>query len=96
METKIRFERDVRKAESNKRKHGISFELAQEVFKDELHVRIPLGDEHGEDRWSTIGLVGSRVLVVIHTWTEDEEEDVIRIISARSAAASERRRYEEG
>jgi uncharacterized protein len=93
----FRFEWDARKAESNKRKHGgVSFELAQEVFEDELYVRLYRGDEHGEDRWWTIGLVGNQVLVVVHTWIEDEKEDVIRIISARSATASERRRYEEG
>jgi len=41
-------------------------------------------------------MVGSQLLVVVHTEIEDEEEQVIRIISARKATASERRRYEEG
>jgi uncharacterized DUF497 family protein len=41
------------------------------------------------------GQVGPWILVVVHTWIENEEEDVIRIISARRATASERRRYEE-
>ncbi len=43
-----------------------------------------------------MGQVGPWILVVVHTWIENEEEDVIRIISARKATASERRRYEEG
>ncbi len=96
METKTRFEWDDRKAEANKRKHGISFELAKEVFADELRVRLPRGNEHGEDRWWMIGLVGVQILIVVHTWIEDEEEDIVRIISARKATPSERRRYEEG
>jgi uncharacterized protein len=95
MRSKTRFEWDVRKAEANKRKHGVSFDLAREVFADELRIRLPRGDEHGEDRWWMIGLVGVQVLVVVHTWIEDEEE-IIRIISARKATPSERRRYEEG
>jgi hypothetical protein len=92
----FRIEWDARKADANRRKHGISFELAREVFEDELYVRLYRGDEHGEERWWTLGLVGAQVLVVVHTWIENEEESVVRIISARRATASERRRYEEG
>ena len=92
----FRIEWDARKADANRRKHGISFDLAQEVFADELYVRLYRGDEHGEKRWWTLGLVGAQVLVVVHTWIENEEESVARIISARRATASERRRYEEG
>jgi len=94
----IRFEWDPRKSATNAREHdGISFELAQLVFEDELQERSYRGNEHGEERWWTLGMVGSTVLVVVHTWIEnDDEEDIIRIISARRATASERRRYEEG
>ncbi len=96
MKANVRFEWDMRKADSNERKHGISFELAKEVFNDEFQARSPRVSEDGEERWWTIGLVGHWILVVVHTWVENEEEDVIRIISARRATASERRRYEEG
>jgi uncharacterized DUF497 family protein len=96
MSSKIRFEWDPRKAEANRRKHGVSFDLAKEVFWDEFQARSPRGFEHGEERWWTIGLVGPWTLVVVHTWIENEEEDVIRIVSARKATASERRRCEEG
>jgi uncharacterized DUF497 family protein len=55
------------------------------------------GLEHGEEHWWAIGMVGAAVLLVVHTWIEHgDEEDIIRIISARRATASERRRYEEG
>jgi uncharacterized DUF497 family protein len=96
MKTAVRFEWDSRKAESNRRKHGVSFELAKEVFQDEFQARSPRASEDGEERWWTIGMVGPWLLVVVHTGIENEKEDLIRIISARKATASERRRYEEG
>jgi uncharacterized DUF497 family protein len=44
-----------------------------------------------------IGLVGSVLLLVVHTWPEEiEGEPVGRIISARKATAHERKAYEEG
>ena len=93
----LRIEWSAHKARINKRKHnGVSFELAKRAFEDEFRARIYQGDEHGEERWWTIGMVGRQLLVVVHTEIEDEEEQVIRIISARKATASERRRYEEG
>ena len=50
----------------------------------------------GEERWQTFGLVGEVVrLLVAHTWSERDGEEVVRIISARRATARERRRYEQ-
>ncbi len=92
----VRFEWDEEKAATNWRKHRVSFPLAKEVFDDEFKLHLYRGYEHGEGRWWTIGLVGSQLLIVVHTWEEHEDEDIIRIISARKASTSERRRYEEG
>jgi uncharacterized DUF497 family protein len=48
-----------------------------------------------EDRWLTIGWAGDVLLVAVAHTVEDENEDlVIRIISARKTTAEERRRYE--
>jgi hypothetical protein len=91
-----RFDWDPVKARTNERKHGISFDLARHVFVDSdalvEHDRI----EGGERRWQAIGVVGSAlVLVVAHTVElADEDDEVIRIISARRADRKERRRYE--
>lgn len=75
----------------------MSFELATRVFGDPLHVSIPDRHEHGEERWRTIGLVGSvAILVVIHTYVEQNDEETVRIISARKATKGERARYEKG
>jgi uncharacterized DUF497 family protein len=76
----------------------LSFETAVLVFDDPLHASRP--DPHPDgDRWHTIGLVGSVLLLVVHTWPEtssEEADQVGRIISARKATAHERKIYEEG
>jgi uncharacterized protein len=85
------------KAKANRAKHGLSFETAVLVFDDALHVSRP--DPHPDgDRWHTIGLEGSILLLVVHTWPDESEEgeQVGRIISARNATAHERKAYEEG
>jgi hypothetical protein len=81
------------------KKHGVSFEEASLAFRDPLHLSTPDRIESGEQRWRTFGLVGGFViLMVAHTVTEEDAGsgmvEVIRIISARRADRSERRRYE--
>jgi uncharacterized DUF497 family protein len=90
----IKFEWDPRKARRNLRKHGIDFDEATTIFADTLSITIPDPDHSAdEERWVTIGLSNrQRLLVVVHT----EEEETIRIISARMADRLERRKYEEG
>jgi len=39
---------------------------------------------------------GIAVLIVAHTFSDDDGEEIIRIISARKATPRERRRYHEG
>lgn len=90
----IKFEWNPGKARRNLRKHGIDFNEASTVFADTLSITIPDPD-HSEDeeRWVTMGLSNrQRLLVVVHT----EEEEMIRLISARTADRLERRKYEEG
>jgi uncharacterized DUF497 family protein len=51
----------------------------------------------GEQRWQTIGTVGGVVLLIVaHTYRDDGDDEVIRIISARKATRKERRDYENG
>jgi uncharacterized DUF497 family protein len=87
-----------RKAESNRVKHGISFELAASVFSDP-HAATMFDEDHSqaEDRWITIGHADNGVLlVVIHTWEDCPPDSAnARIISARRATSSERSTYEE-
>lgn len=91
------FEWDKKKAESNYRKHGIRFEEAAQVFADPLAVSEQDRIENGEARWQTVGTVGGcLVLLVAHTvLLEDENLEVIRIVSARRLDRKERKRYEQ-
>jgi len=86
------FDWDDRKARSNWAKHGVSFEEATTVFADPLAMTLDDPDHSiVEDRFITFGLSDfGRLLVVSHT----DVEDVIRIISARTATPHERRAYE--
>ena len=91
----ICFEWHVAKAQSNVRKHGVSFETAVRVFADPLHVSEHDRIEGGEQRWRTIGTVdGVQLLLVAHLWTEDDGDEIVRIISARLATRAERKHYE--
>ena len=96
----IRFEWDETKSLSNRRKHGVSFEDACQVFRDPWCVSAQDRIEGGEQRWQTLGMVeGLLLLTVAHTVREELDDgtlfEVIRIISARRATRKERRRYED-
>ena len=93
----LRFTWDESKAAGNRRKHHVSFETAARVFCDPFALSEQDRVESGEYRWQTIGSVaGEIVLLVAHTVeAEENETDVIHIISARRATRAERRRYEE-
>lgn len=88
---------DEKKNNENRKKHRVSFETAQLVFDDPLHISVRDRLEGHEERWRTMGLVGSTVvLLVAHTYAEHGGEETIRIISARKATKKERALYEEG
>ncbi|MEL7069313.1 MAG: BrnT family toxin [Cyanobacteria bacterium J06581_3] len=95
----MRWTWDDEKNRKNKRNHGLSFESAQYVFADPLAISRP--DPYpDEERWQTIGLIGSMVVFVVHTYPEVDSETAFaqekgRIISARQATPHERRSYEE-
>jgi len=86
------FEWDAAKAASNTLKHGVRFESACEVFIDPF-LRIIDDDGSGELRYAAIGYSKARqLLYVVHLERHDE---IIRIISARKATASERAIHED-
>lgn len=90
------FEWDSAKAESNEAKHGVSFEVAKRVFDDPnclISVDAVIG---GEERWHAIGAVpGALLLTVVHTYRDENDEEIVRIISAREVTRKERKRYAE-
>jgi uncharacterized DUF497 family protein len=81
---------DENKDAINRRKHRVSFPEASEVFFDPLMVTVADHRHAAEMRFFSLG--ETRLLAVART----EEDELIRIITARDATATERRGYEEG
>jgi hypothetical protein len=92
----VRFEWDPAKARANRAKHGVPFEVASRVFDDPIHVSLADTDHLPEERWKTFGVANGLLLLVVHTWSEGEDGEVVRIISARRARRSEWRLYGQG
>jgi len=91
----IKFEWDKQKAKSNFAKHKIAFAEASTVFEDEKS-RLITDPAHSldEDRFIIIGFsLNLRLLVVCHCYRDNDE--IIRIISARKATKKETIQYEE-
>lgn len=92
----IRFEWDDEKNRLNKSKHGVSFEIATQIWNDENYLLIPDAIYEGEQRWIAIGSVTiMTVLIAVHTSVDARGVETIRIISARRATKQERKRYEQ-
>jgi uncharacterized protein len=91
----VEFEWDPHKADTNQRKHGVLFVDAVAVFSDPFVLIEQDRIEEGEYRWRAIGYADDvLMLFVAHTSLfESDGGESIRIISARRANASERKRY---
>ena len=89
----LEFEWNKRKATSNQKKHGVSFEEARTAFFDEGAIQYFDPDNSDqEERFILLGLsLQPQVLVVCHCFKESET--VVRIISARKADKVEERAY---
>lgn len=88
------FSWDQKKARSNERKHGVSFEEAQTVFMDDEALLLD-DPEHSltEKRYLLLGLSAfMRILLVSHSLPD---ADTIRLINAREATHDERQQYRE-
>ena len=84
------FEFDPVKAQSNLRKHGVSFAHAEQSLRDERAVTVEDPDAVDEQRFVTLGLDAiGRVLVVVHT----QRGERTRLISARKASRREAEQY---
>jgi uncharacterized protein len=90
------YEWDEVKAKSNFLKHGISFEEAALALDDPLSVSKQERIEHGEQRWQTLGMIGTCLLLLVAHTVQIDDVEIIRIISARRANKKERMHYEQG
>ena len=84
---------DERKNKDNIRDHKVSFQEAETVFYDPS-AKIIHDPDHSdeEDRFIILGISKLlKLLVVCHCYREDDE--IIRIITARKATKKEARNY---
>ena len=90
----LKFDPNPDKAASNLIKHGVSFEEAATTFADENSASWHDADHssRGDERFVNLGFsTANRLLFVVH----NEEDGLIRLISARPATPAERVIYEE-
>ena len=91
----MKFDWDPKKAETNRKKHGLSFEQAITAFDDPFAL-IALDEKHSTGSELRQWLIGvSDVGIVVTVFTVRQPGNVYRIISARRANRWERRHYEE-
>ena len=85
---------DPKKADINKRKHGVTFQEGTTVFGDTLAITFADSDhsEH-EGRYITFGLSTQRRLIVV---SHADRGNKTRIVNARLMTSKERKIYEEG
>jgi uncharacterized DUF497 family protein len=92
----MNFEWDEIKNRANQRKHGLTFEVAQEVFSDPLALVLPDPGFHDEIRWRIIGKVRDLTIILVVFVERGDEGEHYRLISARRVTSYEKRKYEEG
>ena len=91
----MQFEWDENKFKANAGKHEIAFTEACLIFADEsILTRFDAKHSENEDRWISVGLTpDGKLLLVAHTFTILEAEEVVRLISAREASTRESEVY---
>jgi len=88
----VRYGWDPKKAEANRKEHGVSFADAISVFEDDFALTREDPDAEGEQRFVTLGMDATgTLLVVVYTY---RESDLIRLISAWKANKAQRTHYE--
>ena len=91
----LQFEWDPNKEKINIQQHGITFEQASYVFADPFALNKYDGKHsQSEDRWILSGKSLSEIiLVVVHTYRNNDGVEFVRIISARKATIKEKQVY---
>lgn len=92
----MEFESDKNKAELNIKRHNISFADAEYIFDDLNSVEIfDAIHSQNENRFNRLGLTAKGLLFVVYSVNESENDEIIRIISARKATKKEIEIYNE-
>jgi uncharacterized DUF497 family protein len=85
----MKFEWDENKNDSNVKGHGIDFRDAKNIFDGYTLTIEDDRFDYGEQRFVSFGIMYGHVIAVVHL----ENEEVIRIISARKATKNEQKEY---
>ena len=91
----MRFEWDENKRKENILKHGFDFADAWKIFTAPMLTELDEREDYGEDRWIGIGMLEARIVVIVFTAREEDNEEIVRIISLRKALNHERTKYEQ-
>jgi hypothetical protein len=86
----MNFEFDPAKSATNAAKHGIDFEMAQQLWEDPDRLQIPARTQ-GEPRFMLIGKINDKHWSAIFTFREDN----VRIVSVRRSRTYEVAAYED-
>lgn len=81
----MRFSWHEPKRQTTLKKRGLDFAQAEQVFMGPIFTFEDDRQDYGEERWVTLGLLREKVVVIVHTESEDE----IRVISMREADKDE-------
>jgi len=89
----MKYEWDEKKNKINVTKHGIDFVDAIEMFLYPMIVCIDNREDYGEERWVGLGILKGIIAVIVYK--ENDEKNIIRIISVRKATRNEIKNYKE-
>jgi len=87
--TLMRFSWHEPKRQTTLQKRGLDFAQAEQLFAGPTFTFEDDRRDYGEQRWVTLGLLREKVVIIVHTESEDE----IRIISMREANKDEQRLF---
>jgi len=90
----VKFEWDSSKDRANRKKHGLAFSDAKELFESGEDYLEIFDDAHSDDEERFIAIGQIRRGLVVAIWTE-RTEDTIRIVSARWATKREKELFHE-
>lgn len=87
----MKFEWNPRKSSANKKKHGVSFEEAMNIWKD-VHIDVKnIAKSESEFRSATLGIINGKIYVAI--WTK--RNSTLRLITVRKARKNEEKIFKE-
>jgi uncharacterized DUF497 family protein len=85
----VEFEYDPEKSQTNKTKHGLDFDEAEQIWEDIDRLEVPARIVEGEERNLMIGRISGKIWTAVFT----RRGEVIRLISVRRARKKEEDEY---